>query len=135
MYDSSLRQTFFAISSAYLDIMVFITFYGIIIFGFALIGNRTLTYDPFFRDPVNPLTVDPYVNDYLSLGRMIFSVYVLSSYDNYPDNEWFAIQNYEPNYIFFIVFILLNFFLFTTIPGSLVYNKFRSTYSKLILSD
>ena len=86
MYDSSLRQTFFSMASAYLDIMVFITFFGIIIFFFALIGNRTLTYDPFYRDPTNPITIDPYVNDYLSLGRMIFSVYVLSSYDNYPDN-------------------------------------------------
>ena len=56
---------------------------------------------------------------------MIFSMYILSSYDNFPDNEWFSIQNYKPNYIFFVVFIFLNYFLFTIIPGSLVYNKFR----------
>ena len=64
---------------------------------------------------------------------MIFSMYILSSFDNYPDNEWFSIQNYKPNYIFFVVFIFLNYFLFTIIPGSLVYNKFRETWSKLIL--
>ena len=81
-------------ASAQIDILVFVAFYAIIIFFFALIGNRTLTYDPFFRDKDNPITVDPYINDYLSLGKMIFSMYVLSSYDNYPDNEWFAFQNY-----------------------------------------
>ena len=50
MYDSSLRHTFFAIASAYMDILVFIAFFGIVIFGFALIGNRSLTIDPYFRD-------------------------------------------------------------------------------------
>ena len=125
MYDYSFRQTFFAMISAHLDILVFVAFFGIVIFGFALIGNRTLTIDPFFRDPKNPLTVDPYYNDYQSLNRMIFSMYILSSFDNFPDNEMFAIQNYRPNYIFFAVFIFLNYFLFTIIPGSLVYNKFR----------
>ena len=133
MYDSSLRHTFFAISSAYMDILVFIAFFGIVVFGFALIGNRSLTIDPYFRDAQNPMTIDPYQNDYESLSRMIFSMYILSSFDNYPDNEWFSIQNYKPNFIFFVVFIFLNYFLFTIIPGSLVYNKFRETWSKLIL--
>ena len=62
-------------------------------------------------------------------------MYVLSSFDNFPGNQWGAIQTYEPNYLFFIVFAIFNLFLFTTIPGTLVYTKIRSTYSKLILLD
>ena len=118
-----------------MDVWVYLTFMVIVVFSFALIGSRALTFDPYYRDPLYPQTVDPYTSDYASLSKMIFITYVMSSYDNFPDNQWLAIQNYEPNYIFFIVFILLNLFLFTTIPGSLVYQKFRSTYSKLILLD
>jgi len=60
---------------------------------------------------------------------------VVATYDSYPDNQLIAVQNYEPNYLFFIVFIFLNMFLFSSIPGSLIYNKFRETHSKLILMD
>ena len=120
-----MSHTFFALTSAHLDIAVFFVFISIFIVGFALIGNLSLTYDPFFRDPQNPITVDAYSNDYKSLGKMIYSIYILSSYDGYPDNEWFAFQNFKPNVIFFVCFIFLNNFLLTTIPGTLVYNKFR----------
>jgi len=56
---------------------------------------------------------------------MIFITYVTATYDSYPDNQIRAIQNSELNYMFFIVFIFLNMFLFSSIPGSLIYNKFR----------
>lgn len=56
---------------------------------------------------------------------MIFQTYALATYDNYPDNQILAVQNYEPNTIYFIVFIFLNMFLFASIPGTIFYNKFR----------
>ena len=110
-------------------------FFTIVVSGFAVIGNRALTLDPNYIDPSNPITINPYTSDYLALNKMIFITYVTATYDSYPDNQLVAIQNYEPNIIFFIVFIFLNMFLFSSIPGSLIYNKFRSTYSKLILMD
>lgn len=66
---------------------------------------------------------------------MIFVMYVTATYDSYPDNQLVAIQDYEPNYFFFIIFIFLNMFLFSSIPGSIVYNKFRNTRSQLIIVD
>lgn len=135
LYDPEMRKTFFSLISTYSDIMVYLVFFVIIVCGWALIGSRSLTLDAEFRDPTFPQTIDPYKNDYANLPHMIFIVYVTATYDSYPDNQFLAVQNYEPNYIFFIVFIFLNMFLFSSIPGSLVYNKFRQTRSKLILID
>jgi uncharacterized SAM-binding protein YcdF (DUF218 family) len=73
--------------------------------------------------------------NYNDLGKMIFQVYAVGTYDFYPDNQVLAVQNYQPNYIFYIVYILFNLFLFTPIPGGLIYNKFRETRSKYIIVD
>lgn len=88
-----------------------------------------------YVDPNFPQNVDPYKNNYSNLSKMIFVVYVLATYDSYPDNDILAVQNFEPNYIYFIVFIFANMFLFSSIPGSLIYLKFRQTRSKIILID
>ena len=65
------------------------------------------------------------MSNYNNLSMMIFQTYVLSTYDNYPDNQMLAFQNHEPNYVYFIVFIFLNMFLFVEIPATIFYNKFR----------
>ncbi len=130
-----MRKSFFALASAYTDITVYLLFFSIIICGWALIGSRSLTFNSSFRDPNYPQTVDAYKNDISNLAHMIFVVYVTATYDSYPDNQIIVIQNYEPNYLFFIIFIFMNMFLFSSIPGSLIYNKFRQTRSKIILID
>lgn len=66
---------------------------------------------------------------------MIFMIYVTATYDSYPDNQILAVQNYMPNYIYYIVFIFANMFLFSSIPGSIIYIKFRDTRSKILLID
>lgn len=66
---------------------------------------------------------------------MIFIMYVLSSYDAYPDNQLLAIQNSIYVYWFFILFIFLNVFFFVTIPTTILFNSFRETRSKTILID
>ena len=66
---------------------------------------------------------------------MIFIVYVTATYDAYPDNQTLAIQNQESNYIYFLVFVFLNMFLFSSIPGSLIYFRFKEKRSKIILID
>jgi len=110
---------------AYKILFVFVVYYLIIIFVFALIGSRTLTFNPIFVDPTNPISFDNYKSNYNHLGYMIYQVYAVATYDFYPDNAILAVQNYEPNYIFFIVFIFLNMFIFVSIPGGLIYAKFR----------
>jgi hypothetical protein len=71
----------------------------------------------------------------MSLNRMIFIVYVTATYDSYPDNQLVALRQSIWYYAFFIIFIFLNMFLYSSIPGSLIFNKFRSTRSKIILID
>lgn len=115
--------------------LVYLIFFSFIICGWALIGSRALKFDPEYLDSDVPQRMDPYKTNYSDLGTMIFVVYVTATYDSYPDNEILAIQNYEPNYIYFIVFIFLNMFLFSSIPGSLIYLKFRETRGKIILLD
>ena len=69
------------------------------------------------------------------MGRMIYFVYGMGTWDFYPDFQLLAVQNFEPNYIFFITFIFFNMFLFAAIPGAVIYNKFRETRSRYIIFD
>ena len=85
---------------------------------FAVVGSQIITTDP-------SVATDPYVNSYDNLGHMIFIVYVLGTYDAYPDNQLPAVESNIYYYSFFILFILLNMFIFSTIPGSIVFDKFR----------
>lgn len=62
-------------------------------------------------------------------------MYGVATYDFFPDFQILATQNYEPNYIFYAVFVFLNMFLFASIPGAVIYNKFRETRSRYILVD
>jgi cytochrome b561 len=135
LYDAESRKSFFSLASAYKDILVYLIFFSIIIIGWALVGSRGLTFNTNFLDANFPQQVDPYKTNYSDLGKMIFIVYVSATYDSYPDNELLAVQNSQVNYIYFIIFIFLNMFLFSSIPGSIVYNKFRGTRSKIILVD
>lgn len=137
LHDPEMRKTFFSFISAYTDIIVYLIFFSIVICSWALIGSRALTFDPAFKDsnPKYTQDVDPYKNDYSDLSHMIFVIYVTATYDSYPDNQILAVQNNQPNYIFFIVFIFMNMFLFSSIPGSLIYLKFKQTRSKIILID
>lgn len=59
-------------------------------------------------------------------------MYILSSYDAYPDNQLVLIENQEWIYAIFIVFIFLNFFFFVTIPTSILFNSFNETYQRIV---
>jgi hypothetical protein len=127
LFDPELRKCLFSLGSAYKDVLVYIVFYAFIIVGWALIGCQTLNFDPTYSNP-NPLYtqyMDPYKNNYSNLGSMIFVVYVASTYDSFPDNQILAMQNSEANFIYFAIFVFLNMFLFSSIPGSLLFLKFR----------
>ena len=124
--------------AAYKDIFVFIVYYTAIIVGFAFVGSEVINYDPSFVDarfPNQPGGYDVYQSNYNNFGLMIMQIYALATYDNYPDNQAPSIQYREANYIFYIVFIFLNMFLFVLVPGTIIYNKFRENRSKYILVD
>lgn len=125
IYDPEFKKSLLALGSAYKDIITFLIYYSIITVGFAFVGSLTITFDPTYVDQDYPINFDELKMNYNDLGRMIYQVYAVGTYDFYPDNQILAVQNYQPNYIFFIVFIFFNLFLFTPIPGGLIYNKFR----------
>lgn len=118
-----------------MDILVYFIFFSTVIVGYALLGNRALAYDPSYVDPNYPQRVDPYKSNYGDLLHMIFHVYVTATYDAYPDNQLLVIQNYEPNYIYYIVFIFANMFLFSSIPGTIIYLGFKERRTKILLAD
>lgn len=130
-----MRKSLISLASTYKDILIYFIFFGFIIVSYAIIGSRSLSFDPNFQDPNYPVAFDEYKTDYNHLGHMIFMVYVTATYDSYPDNQTLAIQNYEPNYIYYIAFIFLNMFIFSSIPGSLIYLRYRETRSKILLID
>ena len=66
---------------------------------------------------------------------MFFIMYINGTYDTYPDNQMPAIKSSVWYYAFFILFIILNMFMFSSIPGSLIFETYRETRSKLILLD
>lgn len=76
-----------------------------------------------------------YTNNYRELDKTIFIIYVMSTYDSYPDNQIVGIRTSLWVYAYFICFIFLNVFFFVTIPATIVYNSFRETRSKIILID
>ena len=66
---------------------------------------------------------------------MIFITYILGTYDSYPDNQIPAIEENNWYYCMFILYIFLNMFIFTSIPGSLIFDRFRETKGKKQLLD
>lgn len=92
--------------------------------------SRSLTYNN-----NNGVPPDDYRENYGSLNRMIFITYALSTNDNYPDNQFYAGRMAMSNWAFFDAFIFLNMLIFAAIPGSLVYESYRETMSKMILID
>ena len=66
---------------------------------------------------------------------MIFITYILGTYDSYPDNQLPAIEENVWYYGMFILYIFLNMFIFSSIPGSLIFDKFRETRGKKQLID
>lgn len=62
-------------------------------------------------------------------------MYVLTTFDAYPDNQLVAIRINIWIYAFFIIFIFLNALFFVTIPTNLLLNSIKDTRSKTIIID
>ena len=107
---------------------MFLIFEFVVVLVFALVGSTLITV------PAGT-TTDSFTNNYESLGKMIFIIYVTGSYDAFPDNQFLAFSISQWFEIFFLLFVFLNMFLFSSIPGSLLFDSYIDTRSKYILLD
>jgi hypothetical protein len=127
-YDSNIRKALQALVSCYKDFLVYLLFFSIVIVAFGIIANQIIQLPPDAK-------IDPYADNYPQLDKSIFLMYVLSTYDNFPDDEENAIDAAPWISVFFTLFIILNIFFFNPIPNTILYNSFRDTRSKIILVD
>lgn len=65
----------------------------------------------------------------------MFLMYVLSTYDAWPDLEMPVLNVSSWYYAFFITFMFLNMLYFITIPVTFIFASFRRTRSKIMLLD
>ena len=107
---------------------MFAVFYLLVVVVFGLVAFV-------FIEVPEGMAVDRFQSNYNNLGHMIFIIYVTGSYDSYPDNQLKAFEISELLEVFFIGFIFLNMFLFSSIPGSLLFDSYIDTRSKYILID
>lgn len=128
IHNREIGRSFQSLASAYKDIFVYFIFYIVVVSAYAI------TVSELIELPLD-VAVDDYKNNYGELGKMIFITYVLGTYDAYPDNQLPAIRSQLYYYWLFILFIFLNMFIFSSIPGSLIFDIFRETRSKLLLMD
>lgn len=110
------------------DIIVYLIFYTIVIMAFSIVGNQIINLPP-------DMTYDKYNSNYYDLGKMSFLIYVLASYDAWPDYELKAVDASKWYYPFFVAFIFLNCFYFVTIPTTVIFASFKSFRSKIVLLD
>jgi hypothetical protein len=62
-------------------------------------------------------------------------MYVVTTFDAYPDNQLIAIEKNETIYAFFIIFIFLNALFFVTVPTNILLNSIKATRSKSVIID
>lgn len=123
-----MRRSFEALLSAYEQFLVFIAFECVVVLIFALVGNILI------QVPEGTVT-DSFTNNYSSLGNMVFIIYVTGSYDAFPDNQLLSFSISQWFEAFFLLFVFLNMFLFSSIPASLLFDSYIETRSKYILLD
>lgn len=77
-YEPFSRKAITSLISTYRDIIAYLIFYGILIFGFAFAANQVVNLP-------DGVQYDEYMSNYGDIGKMSFLIYVLASYDAWPD--------------------------------------------------
>lgn len=108
--------------------MAYLFFYFTIIFGFGILGTQIIEL-PFGTQ------FDWFKNNYNHVGQSGFLLYILASFDSWPDYWTMSIDSSKWYYIFYVAFIFLNFFYFVTIPTTVMFNSFKKTRSYLMVVD
>jgi hypothetical protein len=117
-----------SVTSAYKDIFAYFIFYACAIFSFGAIGSIIIRLPPGTQ-------YDPMQSDYSNFFQMSFLLYVVSSYDTYPDYQMVALKVSLYYYIFWITFIFMNALFFVNIPNTFIFMSFKKFQSKQILID
>lgn len=107
---------------------MYLVFYAIIIMAFSIVASQIINLP-------DGAAYDQYNSNYYNLGTMSFLMYVLASYDAWPDYEEKAVDASLWYYPFFVAFIILNAFYFVTIPTTVIFASFKSFRSKIVLID
>jgi hypothetical protein len=79
-YNLFCRKALHSLFSAGKDIVVYLAFYTIIIMTFSIVATQIINLPP-------DMTYDKFNSNYYNLGTMSFLMYVLASYDAWPDYE------------------------------------------------
>ena len=123
-----MRKLTYALFSSYKDIFVYILFFLFVLLSFSIMANQ-------FIEIPKGTAFDDLNGNYGSLGKTIYIMYVLTTFDAYPDNQLVAIRINEWIYGYFIVFIFLNALFFVTIPTNILLNSIKGTRSKSVIID
>jgi hypothetical protein len=127
-YDYFSRKALNALYGAGKDIIVYLIFYTILIMAFSIVASQIINLPP-------GVEYDKFNSNYYDLGTMSFLIYVLASYDAWPDYELLAVNTSAWYYVFFVAFIFLNCFYFVTIPTTVIFASFKNSRSKMVLID
>lgn len=127
-YNFFSRKALNSLFSAGKDIVVYLIFYAILIMAFSIVGSQIINLP-------DGAVYDKFNSNYYDLGTMSFLIYVLASYDAWPDYEIVAVNASPWYYPFFVAFIFLNCFYFVTIPTTVIFASFKSFRSKIVLID
>lgn len=114
-YDAQVRKLFYALLKTYQVIIVYIIFYFLVIIAFGIMANQFIYYSD----------SKYYYENYKDLGNSIFLMYVLTTFDNYPDSQQNVIKGSLWIYPFFIVYILLIALLFAAIPINIIMDSIK----------
>jgi hypothetical protein len=112
----------------YKDIVAYLVFYFSIIYSFGILGSQIIELP-------SGTQFDWFKNNYNEIGQTGFLLYILASFDSWPDYWTLAVDSSRWYYLFYVAFIFLNFFYFVTIPTSVMFNSFKKTRSILMIID
>ncbi|EGR34851.1 hypothetical protein IMG5_000790 [Ichthyophthirius multifiliis] len=121
-YSKELRRTFKSISQSLKEILQLFLFYLFMTLFFALIGWKF----------IGDLDGQSNFNNIFTASNIL---YILITFDGYPDCLMPAYQQSEYYLLYFMSYILLYLFIFIPIPVAVVFEAFRNQRSKLVIMD
>lgn len=126
--DAQVRKIFNALRKTYKVIIVYMIFYFLVIIVFGMAANQFIHIPPDKQSAY-------YYENYNDLGNSIFLMYVLTTFDEYPNNQREIVKLNIWIYAFYIVYILLIALLFAAIPINILMDSIKETRSKSIIVD
>jgi hypothetical protein len=108
--------------------MVFLGINFSIVLSFAILANQFIQFPADYQ-------YDIYTGNYPDFSKAYYLIYIITSYDAYPDNQLVALRWSQWTNAIFLPYVILNMFVFVTIPGAIIFSSFRQNRSYVILMD